>query len=69
MLLIWFFLSIGLILLIFARIPKDNSGLAMSLTPSNFLGPVSQIDVTINILITLGVLCYVLIAFKLNVNV
>lgn len=69
MLIIWFLLSLSLIFLIFTRIPKDTSGLAMSSTSTKFLGPLSQLDITLNILIAIGVLCYVLIAFKLNIDV
>lgn len=69
MLLIWFLLSLLLIFLILIRIPKDNSGLAMASTSTPFFGPTPQIDIILNMIIIVGVLCYVLLAFKLNITV
>lgn len=69
MLQFWFLLSLFLICLIFLRIPKENSGLTTSITPTEFLGSPRQIEKKLNLLTAIGILLYLIIAFKLNTNV
>jgi len=61
-----FLLSISLIGIIFLRVPKESLGLSSLAKGSNVLGSPSSSERLLNILITIGILIYVLVAIQLN---
>ena len=63
---IWLIISLILILLILAQMPKDNIGLTSF---SNKLGSPTEAEKKIKILTAIGILLYIIIAIGLDVNV
>lgn len=61
-----FFISIFLIIIIFLRIPQENSGLASFATKSDLLGSPSSAQRSLNILTAFGILIYLGIAVQIN---
>ena len=61
-----FFISLFLIIIIFLRIPPENSGLASFATKSDILGSPSSAQRSLNILTAFGILIYFGIAIQLN---
>jgi preprotein translocase subunit SecG len=61
-----FIISIFLIIIIFLRIPQENSGLASFATKSDLLGSPSSAQRSLNILTAFGILIYFGIAVQLN---
>ena len=55
-----------LIIIIFLRIPQDNTGLASFATKSNVLGSPSSARRFLNILTLIGILIYFGVAIQLN---
>lgn len=64
---IGFLISIFLIIIIFLRIPQENSGLASFATKSDLLGSPSSAQRSLNILTAFGILIYFGIAVQLNI--
>ena len=62
-----FIISIFLIVIIFLRIPQENSGLASFATKSDLLGSPSSAQRSLNILTAFGILIYFGIAVQLNI--
>lgn len=62
-----FLISIFLIIIIFLRIPPENSGLASFATKSDILGSPGSAQRSLNILTALGILIYFGIAVQLNI--
>lgn len=62
-----FIISIFLIVIIFLRIPKENSGLASFATKSDLLGSPSSAQRSLNILTAVGILIYFGVAVQLNI--
>ncbi len=62
-----FIISIFLIVIIFLRIPKENSGLASFATKSDLLGSPSSAQRSLNILTAFGILIYLGVAVQLNI--
>ena len=62
-----FIISIFLIVIIFLRIPKENSGLASFATKSDLLGSPSSAERSLNILTAFGILIYFGIVVQLNI--
>lgn len=62
-----FLISIFLIIIIFLRIPQENSGLASFATKSDLLGSPSSAQRSLNILTAFGILIYFGIAVQLNI--
>ena len=60
--------SIAIIGLIFLRIPRENVGLASFMNDNSFLGSFSSSQRTLNLLIGILLIIYLLIAFQLNVQ-
>jgi protein translocase SecG subunit len=62
---IWLIINVLLILLILIRIP-NNAGLTSFATKSNFLGSPTSVEKFLNNFIWFFILCYFLLAIKLN---
>ena len=62
-----FIISLFLIIIIFLRIPQENSGLASFATKSDLLGSPSSAQRSLNILTAFGILIYFGIAVQLNI--
>jgi len=62
-----FLISIFLIIIIFLRIPQENSGLASFATKTDLLGSPSSAQRSLNILTAFGILIYFGIAVQLNI--
>ena len=62
-----FIISIFLIVIIFLRIPQENSGLASFATKSDLLGSPSSAQRSLNILTAFGILIYFGVAVQLNI--
>ena len=62
-----FIISLFLIIIIFLRIPQENSGLASFATKSDLLGSPSSAQRFLNILTAFGILIYLGIAVQLNI--
>jgi preprotein translocase subunit SecG len=62
-----FLISIFLIIIIFLRIPQENSGLASFAIKSDLLGSPSSAQRSLNILTAFGILIYFGIAVQLNI--
>ena len=62
-----FIISIFLIVIIFLRIPQENSGLASFATKTDLLGSPSSAQRSLNILTAFGILIYFGIAVQLNI--
>ena len=62
-------LSLVLILLIFFQMPKDNIGLTSFSDKTNFLGSPTTAEKRIKIITAIGILLYVSLAFRSNINV
>jgi protein translocase SecG subunit len=63
---IGFIISILLIIIIFLRMPQENSGLSNLATKSNLFDSPSSAEKFLNILTIFGILVYFGIAFQLN---
>jgi preprotein translocase subunit SecG len=61
-----FIISIFLIVIIFLRIPQENSGLASFATKTDLLGSPSSAQRSLNILTAFGIFIYFGIAVGLN---
>jgi preprotein translocase subunit SecG len=61
-----FIISIFLIVIIFLRIPQENSGLASFATKTDLLGSPSSAQRSLNILTAFGILIYFGVAVQLN---
>ncbi len=59
-------ISLFLIIIIFLRLPQENSGLASFATKSNLLGSPSSAQRFLNILTIIGIISYFVIAVQLN---
>lgn len=62
-----FIISIFLIVIIFLRIPQENSGLASFATKTDLLGSPSSAQRSLNILTAFGILIYFGVAVQLNI--
>lgn len=62
-------ISLVLILLIFFQLPKDNIGLTSFSDKTNFLGSPTNSEKAIKIITAIGILLYVSLAFRSNINV
>ena len=62
-----FIISIFLIVIIFLRIPQENSGLASFATKTDLLGSPSSAQRSLNILTAFGILIYFGLAVQLNI--
>ena len=60
------FISLFLIIIIFLRIPQENTGLASFATKSNILGSPSSAQRFLNILTAIGIIVYLIIAIQIN---
>ena len=56
----------SLIVIIFLRIPQENTGLASFATKSDLLGSPSSAQRFLNILTGFGILLYLLLAIQIN---
>ena len=56
----------SLIVIIFLRIPQENTGLASFATKSDLLGSPSSAQKFLNILTGFGILLYLLLAIQIN---
>ena len=65
---IWLIISVLLILLILIRIP-NNAGLTSFATKSNFLGSPTSAEKFLNSFTWFLILCYFLLAIKLNFSI
>ena len=63
---IWILICLLLIFLIFFQMPKENIGLTSFIKGPSFLGSATIADKIIKVLISLGILVYITLAFKLN---
>lgn len=63
---IGFIISFSLIVIIFLRIPQENTGLSSFATKSDLLGSPSSAQRFLNILTGCGILLYFLIAIQIN---
>jgi protein translocase SecG subunit len=63
---IWFLLSIFLIFLVFLRMPQENIGLSSFANKTDILGSPTSAQKSLNLLTTILVLVYFIIAFLLN---
>lgn len=68
MLIFLFLLSFFLIFIIYIRIPKETLGLTNSINSTQFSGSPAQLERNLDILITICVFGYLIIAFKLNID-
>lgn len=59
-------INLFLILIIFLRIPQDNVGLSSFTTKSTLLGSPRSAERFLNILTSLGILSYFIIAIQMN---
>jgi len=64
--LIWFIVSIVLIVFIFLRLPQENSGLSSFANKSNILGSPTNAQKALNYITIILIMSYFLIAFLLN---
>lgn len=64
--LIGIFINLFLILIIFLRIPQDNVGLSSFTTKSTLLGSPRSAERFLNILTSVGILSYFIIAIQMN---
>jgi preprotein translocase subunit SecG len=64
--LISIFISLFLIIIIFLRIPQENTGLASFATKSNILGSPSSAQRFLNILTAIAIVAYLTIAIQIN---
>jgi preprotein translocase subunit SecG len=62
-----FIISLFLIVIIFLRIPQENSGLASFATKTDLLGSPSSAQRSLNILTAFGILIYFGVAVQLNI--
>jgi preprotein translocase subunit SecG len=60
------FISLFLIIIIFLRIPQENTGLASFATKSNILGSPSSAQRFLNILTAIAIGAYLTIAIQIN---
>jgi preprotein translocase subunit SecG len=60
------FISLFLIIIIFLRIPQENTGLASFATKSNILGSPSSAQRFLNILTAIAIVAYLTIAIQIN---
>lgn len=60
------FISLFLIIIIFLRIPQENTGLASFATKSNILGSPSSAQRFFNILTAIAIVAYLTIAIQIN---
>ena len=60
--------NLFLIIIIFLRIPQDNVGLSSFTTKSNLLGSPRSAQRFLNILTSLGIITYFVIAIQLNLG-
>jgi preprotein translocase subunit SecG len=66
--LIEFIVNTFLIVIIFFRIPAENTGLASFATKSDFLGSPSSAQRTLNVITGVAILIYFGIAIQLNLS-
>lgn len=66
--LIEFIVNTFLIVIIFLRIPPENTGLASFATKSDFLGSPSSAQRTLNVITGVAILIYFGIAIQLNLS-
>ncbi len=64
---IWFILSLFLIVIIFLRLPPDNNGLSNFMGNSNVFGAPTSTEQTLNSIIVFLIICYLILAFYLNI--
>jgi len=64
---IGFFISFGLIIIIFLRTPQESSGLASFASKSNLLGSPGSAERSLNIITIVAILIYFGIAIRLNI--
>lgn len=62
------FISFLLIFIIFLRIPKESAGLVSFTTKSNLLGSPNSAERFLNILTSVSILVYLLVAVLLNLS-
>nr|YP_010283045.1 Preprotein translocase SecG subunit [Nitzschia traheaformis]ULD15809.1 Preprotein translocase SecG subunit [Nitzschia traheaformis] len=62
------FISFLLIFIIFLRIPKESAGLVSFTTKSNLLGSPNSAERFLNILTSVSILVYILVAVLLNLS-
>jgi preprotein translocase subunit SecG len=60
------FISLFLIVIIFLRIPQENTGLASFATKSNILGSPSSAQRFLNILTAIAIVAYLAVAIQIN---
>jgi protein translocase SecG subunit len=65
---LWFLISLFLILIIFLRMPQENIGLSSFANKSDIFGSPSSTQRTLNYITGISVLGYLLIAFYFNLN-
>jgi preprotein translocase subunit SecG len=63
-----FAISIFLITIIFLRVPQESVGLGSFATKSSLLGSPSSAQKFLNILTTVGILLYILLAVSYNLS-
>ena len=66
--LVWFLVSLLLIVIIFLRTPQENVGLSSFATKSNMLGSASSAERFLNVLTVIGIIIYFGIALTLNLT-
>jgi|TARA_B110000240_G_C13508429_1_gene457684 protein translocase SecG subunit len=65
---LWFLISLFLILIIFLRMPQENIGLSSFANKSDIFGSPSSTQRTLNYITGISVVGYLLIAFYFNLN-
>ena len=66
--LVWFLVSLLLVIIIFLRIPQENVGLSSFATKSDILGSPSSAERFLNVLTVFGILIYFGIALTFNLT-
>ena len=64
-----FIISFSLIVIIFLRIPQENTGLASFATKSDLFGSPSSAEKFLNIITGLGILIYFVLAIQINLAI
>jgi len=65
---IWFGISLLLIIIIFLRLPPENNGLSNFIGSTGIFGAPTSTEQALNYIITLIIICYLILAFYLNIQ-
>ena len=66
--LVWFLVSLLIVIIIFLRTPQENVGLSSFATKSDILGSPSSAERFLNVITVIGILIYFGIALTFNLT-